>query len=326
MRYANPFQQGANHEESFWPSFTDIMMVIVMIFMLVVVAVVISNTQLMDQLRNSVAAEQQASQLAEFTLQENATLEEQLEYFKRQLSATEMELLQTKAEREATQEALVAARNQVDRLQDTQAEQQAVLGQRDQQVTALRTDLAAQQRAVTALQAELEQVRRDNETEQQQLSSELQQTQAELEDAQTTSAERETVIAELRANMESSQQDLASLKVEYEELDEKYQKLIKPSRSSKNKTVVEVTYRRSGYRIRPPDSANYRNVSRSRLESQLSDLKAEHGDDLYVKIIIPENSGLSYNEAWVFTRDMLNKYDYYYQDSETVGRQESDDS
>jgi hypothetical protein len=33
-----------------------------------------------------------------------------------------------------------------------------------------------------------------------------------------------------------------------------------------------------------------------------------------VKIIIPEDSGLSYNQAWVFTRDMLNKYDYYYQE------------
>jgi hypothetical protein len=33
-----------------------------------------------------------------------------------------------------------------------------------------------------------------------------------------------------------------------------------------------------------------------------------------VKVIIPEDSGLSYNEAWTFTQDILTSYDYYYQD------------
>jgi hypothetical protein len=33
-----------------------------------------------------------------------------------------------------------------------------------------------------------------------------------------------------------------------------------------------------------------------------------------VKVIIPGDSGLSYNEAWNFTRDILSKYDYYYQE------------
>ena len=42
-------------------------------------------------------------------------------------------------------------------------------------------------------------------------------------------------------------------------------------------------------------------------------LKDKYGNLLYVKLIIPDDSGLSYNEAWSFTVDMLDKYDYYHQ-------------
>jgi hypothetical protein len=34
---------------------------------------------------------------------------------------------------------------------------------------------------------------------------------------------------------------------------------------------------------------------------------------LYVKIVIPDTSGLSYSEAWSFTNNILSRYDYYYQ-------------
>jgi len=45
----------------------------------------------------------------------------------------------------------------------------------------------------------------------------------------------------------------------------------------------------------------------------LEKLKKKHKSDLYVKIIIPEKSGLSYNEAWRFTTNLQQKYDYYFQ-------------
>jgi hypothetical protein len=31
-----------------------------------------------------------------------------------------------------------------------------------------------------------------------------------------------------------------------------------------------------------------------------------------VKVIFPENSGLSYNEAWEFTTHLHSNYDYYF--------------
>jgi hypothetical protein len=52
-------------------------------------------------------------------------------------------------------------------------------------------------------------------------------------------------------------------------------------------------------------------MQRKSLEKRLAELKQRYPKNLYVKIVIPDNSGLSYSEAWNFTKDMLDKYDYY---------------
>jgi hypothetical protein len=49
------------------------------------------------------------------------------------------------------------------------------------------------------------------------------------------------------------------------------------------------------------------------LHEKLAKLKKQHAGNLYVRIIIPEKSGLTYNEAWNFMIGILKKYDYYYQ-------------
>ena len=56
-------------------------------------------------------------------------------------------------------------------------------------------------------------------------------------------------------------------------------------------------------------------MSQNRLhfEGLIAALKKEHSKRLYIKIIIPENSGLSYSEAWEFMKSILHKYDYYYE-------------
>ena len=70
-------------------------------------------------------------------------------------------------------------------------------------------------------------------------------------------------------------------------------------------------------RFRQPGDTGFTDLSMPELEQKLSKLKQSKGKDLYVKIIIPEDSGLTYNEAWSFMRNLLKKYDYYYQDSAT---------
>ena len=273
-------------EESFWPSFTDVMMVITMIFLIVTVAVVLTNTRLLDDLRHSVKAEQsaqqsaqkaaeealqasrqaqKAEQLAEFQLKANASLEEQLEYLQQRSSSLEMELLRSRAAAEATASAASERDALLSRLEAQQSEYGNTLKLREQSIAMLQTELNS----------------------------------------------KNTEIAGLTSKADQSEKQLLSLQGEYTELDQKYQKLLKPARSSKGKQVVEVVYSKSGYNIRKPGEATLRNIGRAALDAELSALKAQYGTELYVKVVIPDNSGLSYNEAWRFTSEMLAKYDYY---------------
>ena len=110
--------------------------------------------------------------------------------------------------------------------------------------------------------------------------------------------------------------ELASLKNEFGSLKVKYDKLIKPARTAKGKYVVEVNYQKiqgmGRIRFKDAGDSNYRTVDTKELHAMLAKLKKEHDKKLYIKIIIPEDSGLSYNEAWEFMKDLLEKYDYYY--------------
>ena len=69
---------GIGGENSFWPSFTDIMMVITMIFLMATSLLVVRNWQLVAELQESVAAERLAAEMVETTEQEKLTLEERL--------------------------------------------------------------------------------------------------------------------------------------------------------------------------------------------------------------------------------------------------------
>ena len=64
-------QRAAQAEESFWPSFTDIMTVIVMIFLLAMVILLVRNMELLNELRATMASRQEAMELARSTDAEN---------------------------------------------------------------------------------------------------------------------------------------------------------------------------------------------------------------------------------------------------------------
>lgn len=299
------------HEENFWPSFSDVMMVILMTFLLVTVAVLLSNTRLLQDLRSNIAAKDQARQVAASTLKENATLEEQLDYYKRQLGSTETELMRSQELMEQTQATLKATQTELKQSKTLASNQAITLAERTSELS---TATAASER----LQTELTQTKQAQETETTQLRTELKQAQDDLGKTKAENAEKETVLATLRTEIEENRKELESLEGDYSQLDEKYQKLLKPSRSSKGKKVAEVMYTSGGYSLRKPGDSNYQSMSLSQLNTALNDLKLNHGKDLYVKIVIPSNSGLSYNQAWAFTRDTLAKYDYYYQDDNSV--------
>jgi len=335
--------------ESFWPSFTDIMMVIVMTFLLITVVVILNNWELVNSLKESVTAEKQASAKAQSALQviqaksvENETLDNRvlrLEALLKErsvsINAINKENIAMAASLGASQQQLDKKKDQLAMLANKQAATEEELAQLQQQLSQqIQARLDAEQ---AQLQSQKSLVRVQNEqTEQEQQIQDLQNKlnkQAE---------EREAVLAALREQLETSKQSLqsttadltalkekavndnqalVSLQGEFSALDKKYQKLLRPARSAKNKHVVKVILKKSGkgqrYQVIDQDKAAIHIQSRQQLDEILMRLKQKYEDDLYVKIIIPERSRISHSEVWRFTSDILKRYDYYHSGAES---------
>ena len=111
MKYGYPGanSQIENHnvsEESFWPSFTDIMMVIVMVFLLVTVAVILNNWALISKLTNSIEAQQAATNLADNRQVEKLNLEKKLTLTQQNLLILNAQFDKEKSALEKTQNKL----------------------------------------------------------------------------------------------------------------------------------------------------------------------------------------------------------------------------
>ncbi len=272
--------------ESFWPSFTDIMMVVLMIFMIASTILMLRNWELVRELRATLQAEREAEALALTATQTSETLEERLAQAQHEISQLRIQLLREGEQRNALNADLASARQQQMRLDNDRKRLSTQL----QTMRAKNTRLTDE---TTSLQATVDELR-------------------ELELSQTEE------LALLRQQSTDSDAALAVLRGDYDELSVKYNKLIKPARTAAGKFLVSVRYRKvdGNYLIEFKEAENdsYEFVDRDQLESRLAELKDEYSGSLYVKVIIPKDSGLSYNEAWGFTQQILTRYDYYYQD------------
>lgn len=277
--------------ESFWPSFTDIMTVVVMIFLLTSVVLMVRNWELIDQLRTSMLAEQKASEMIRSTSEENATLDEQLAQAQHELSVMRMQLMQAREINESLN------------VEISDKERQLIVLLADNQK--LQNTLGDTERKSSELSSQLKAVIIDLNK----LRSNYEQQSAELKSS------RDTIIV-LSEQKDTQANELTSLQNEFGSLKDKYDKLIRPARTARGKYVVEVNYQKvkgkGRIRFKDAGDSDYRTVDLKELNSILEKLKKEHDKKLYVKIIIPEDSGLSYNEAWEFMRTLLDKYDYYY--------------
>lgn len=343
-------------EESFWPSFTDIMMVIVMTFLLITVAVILNNWELVNSLKASVAAEQQAAAQAQSALQvvetksrENETLEERLLRIEQLLASrnkalqeSQLKASQTLAALTASQADLTKAQGNIDQLstektklvgektalEASKASLEAAKTKLVETLKASESNTQLQEQKIATLVREKEQVLLAADDEKKELETQLKESSSKLESL----AEVQDKVQEMQRELDAREQEISSLKArdteghdkllslqgEYDELDKKYQKLLRPARSDKNKHVVRVIYDkvagRGAYQIVDMGRPAQKISSRAELGQKLSVLKQEYGNDLYVKIIIPESSSISHTEAWKFTSEILNEYDYYYSD------------
>jgi DNA repair exonuclease SbcCD ATPase subunit len=292
---------------SFWPSFTDIMMVVVMIFMIASTVLVMRNWDLVRELRATIEAELKAEELARSASETSATLEERLVSARRELAMLRRQLLQAE---ELNQSRTRQINRQEQRLLALEAEKTQVTASLEQSMRAAR--LAEEQLA--AAREERARLAESRDT----LQERLQKLREEYADLEQSTVEQAAELAAVRQKRSLSEQQLVSLQGEYDDIRIKYDKLVKPARSSSGKHVVAVRYWKEDeyyqLRLKDVDDENYRPVTRKQLHDTLSALKEKYAGDLYVRVIIPDDSGLSYSEAWNFTFDILEKYDYYHQD------------
>jgi len=312
--------QSNQGDDSFWPSFTDIMTVIVMIFLLAMVILLLRNMELLSQLRTTMEAEQQAMELARTTGEENETLEERLIAREHDITMLRMELMQLRERSEEQEEAISSQRFQITNLSRERDELDSKANLLSRERNLLSTQLTRLTQETTRLQGQLGAANRNIE----ELTADLEQanalqatTRQDLEQLRLSlSAKEQELLAALARNQETDEQ-LIDLKQDYSTLKIQYNKLLRPARTAKGKTLAEVRYTKSGknYRIdyKGPGDSRFTSISRDKLEQNLTRLK-KRDNNLYIKVIIPKNSGLSYNEAWSFTNHVHQKYDYYYQE------------
>ncbi|MEJ2611690.1 MAG: hypothetical protein P8179_16830 [Candidatus Thiodiazotropha sp.] len=303
LRLNNHDGQG---EDSFWPSFTDIMTVIVMIFMLAMVILLVRNMELLSQLRSTMEAEQQAMELVRSTDEENETLEERLIARENELTMMRMQMMQMRERSEEQEGAISNQRIQISKLNQERNRLNNQVDRLTQEGNRLQNRLNEANRNIKNLTSDLQQAN----TRQTETLNDLSQLQ------QSMASKDEELIQALTRNQERDAQ-ITNLKKNYSDLKIQYNKLLRPARTAKGKTVIEVRYTKQGKSTRiqykgPTDNA-FTIMSRDKLEQKLTRMKQRH-NKLYIKVIIPKQSGLSYNEAWSFTNHLHRNYDYYYQE------------
>ena len=124
-------REGEDHNESFWPSFTDIMTVIVMIFLLAMIILLLKNTELVSKLQLTLEAERQATAQA----------------------------LEIGKAKEALEKKLIETETVLSTLQQQVNELTALSDSRQQQITSLESENSALERARDGLQTRLETTR-----------------------------------------------------------------------------------------------------------------------------------------------------------------------
>ena len=313
-------------DEGFWPSFTDIMTVVVMIFLMGMVVVLLQNMEVTNNMKSALLEKQKATELAKSTFEEKSKVSHQLSDAEEELARLRMMIILANDQRKSMEQQLSASRQELQSLNDLYA----ALGESHKSVllekeAALKETETALKEKETALK-EKEQSDRELEDKSQflaRIESQLdalveQQTvlTAELASSREAQEQSEKELQAVTLQATSTDQELASIRGEYSDLQVKYNKLIKPARTSKGKYVVEVFYSKDRnkdvYKIRDSGQASSTVVSQNELHQRLAKLKKQHEKNLYIRLIFPEDSKLSYNDAWTFSKEILGKYDYYH--------------
>jgi len=314
--------------ESFWPAFTDIMTVIVIIFLLVMMSLLVKNMDLVNQLRASLDSERAAAAQAQVTSETNSDLSIRLRQLEKESSMLHMRLMDLGEEHNRT---LVQLENSEQKSQQLKQDMSDIrqahditlsekfsLQQTNAELEKNRLALALSVGALENANAELDRNRVALKKRQAELSSLLEQRLQELLAQKKLTQLRVEEMDTLKIDRSLELERLKKLEKEYASLETKYNRLIRPARSQLGKVVTLVRYQKIDGNLsiehKSPTDANYVPVSGIALHKRLAALQDKFGKKLYVRIIFPDDSGLSYTEAWNLTESLLRMYDYYYQE------------
>lgn len=297
-------RQNQSSDTTLWPSFTDIMTVILMVFMLTMVAVIIKNADLITQIRLSRALQAESEQKLQDNVQVLADLRLRNTDLEEAVRSTRMEIILLRDEMQRLDESLEIKAAAIARLGEENENLEEHLRLIKLQLTEKQEELDDARMMVAGVRDEAERTNR-------QLSLEIAELLTRLEENQAAML----TLSDEKADLELA---LARQRKDFTSLEDKYLKLVRPARSSLGKEVVSVQYRktagRDSYLIKGIGQQNWEVLTKPELLSRLGDLKERLGESLYIKVVIPDDSGLSYNEAWDFTKQVLSGYDYYYRD------------
>ncbi|MDQ6996712.1 MAG: hypothetical protein Q9M82_04530, partial [Mariprofundus sp.] len=278
--------EGHAGEDSFWPSFTDIMMVIVLIFLLAMITLLMKNMDLVHQLRASLDAQRAATAQAHSTTDINTQLNKRLKRLEEEAAMLSMRLMNLGEEHSHTLAQLSSSEQQNAQLKSSLA---AITQQRD---TALSAKLAMEQKQAQLTASLALQTQKLAEQQQQfkiKLAVQQQQYQAKLAEQQRLYFMKVDELGQVKSSSESQLERMKKLELEYVNLETKYNRLIRPARSPLGKVVVLVRYRKLAGKlsieIKGPADSEYQRVSGAVLHTRLSGMQSKHGKRLYVRII-----------------------------------------
>jgi DNA repair exonuclease SbcCD ATPase subunit len=297
-------RQNQSSDATLWPSFTDIMTVILMVFMLTMVVVIIKNADLINQIRLSRSLQADSEQQLRDNVQVLADLRLRNTDLEEAVRSTRMEIILLSDEMQRLEENLNVKAAAIARLAGEKEELEENLRLIRMRMTEKDQELEDAQLMIGGIKDEAERANRE-------LSLQIAQLLSSLE-------ENETAMLTLTDQKSDLEMALARQRKDFSSLEDKYLQLVRPARSSLGKHVVSVQMLKTGqrpeYLIKELGQDTWRSLSRDDLFVRLGQLETEYGEDLYIKVVIPDNSGLSYNEAWDFTKQVLSEFDYYYTD------------
>ena len=281
-------------------------------------------TQQLDQVQTDRDGRQQQLALSEQKREALASNLDRVQQALIELQAEQARLISSLESQSAETLAMTQSRDELADQRQRLAEQVSSLDvmrvSLEAEITALRTELASLVRASISNERALQASQLEGEA----LSAQLAETALEYrltkEELAYLRAEYAEEVAKFGKEREllmmAHQKELDVLREQHSDLESKYNRLVRPARSTVGRFVVEVRFRKEGearrYSIRPVAGGLEEEVSETDLHRRLTVLKAQHGDKLYTKVIIDDNS-VTHGEAWSFTSKILNRYDYYYQ-------------